>query len=101
MRQRSREWSDVYKLDMRTLKFELLSFESPGRTAGWVLDNKNIPRIAQRYEPRPAKGKPYAMTTGIGLPRAEHGRRSSSRAARTSERTSTSAASMRTTARST
>ena len=62
MRQRSREWSDVYKLDFRTLKFELVSFESPGRTSGWLLDSKRNPRIAVRYEPRPAKGKPYART---------------------------------------
>lgn len=62
MQQRSRDWSDVYKLDMRTLRFELLTFDSPGRTEAWVLDSKKTPRVVLRYEPRPAKGKPYSKT---------------------------------------
>ena len=62
MRERSRDWFDVYKLDFRTLRFELLSFESPGRTSGWEIDSQQRPRVVRRDEPRPGKGKP-AFTT--------------------------------------
>lgn len=62
MRERSREWSDVYKFDFRTLRYELVSFDSPGRTTGWELDGEKRPRIATRAEPRPAKGQPYLTT---------------------------------------
>jgi dipeptidyl aminopeptidase/acylaminoacyl peptidase len=62
MRERSRAWYDVYKLDFRTLRFELLSFESPGRTSGWELDGERRPRVVRRDEPRKATGAP-AITT--------------------------------------
>ncbi|MGD9832458.1 MAG: hypothetical protein AB7U92_06895, partial [Piscinibacter sp.] len=58
MRERSREFADVYKLDFRTMRFELLTFDSPGRTTFWELDSERRPRIAVREEPRPSKGKP-------------------------------------------
>lgn len=62
MRQRSREWADYYKLDFRTLKFELLTLDSPGRTSGWVIDHDKNPRVTSRYEPRPGTGQPYLRT---------------------------------------
>ncbi|MFT3665507.1 prolyl oligopeptidase family serine peptidase [Piscinibacter sp.] len=62
MRERSREYADVYKLDFRNLRFELLSFDSPGRTGQWELDSQRRPRIAVRHEPRPAQGKPVVET---------------------------------------
>ncbi|MGD9832957.1 MAG: alpha/beta hydrolase family protein, partial [Piscinibacter sp.] len=58
MRERSREFADVYKLDFRTMRFELLTFDSPGRTTFWELDSERRPRITVREEPRPSKGKP-------------------------------------------
>lgn len=62
MRERSRDFNDVYKLDFRTMRFELISFDSPGRVFHWELDGKKVPRVAVRADPRPATGKPY-MTT--------------------------------------
>ncbi|MBS0441970.1 MAG: S9 family peptidase [Proteobacteria bacterium] len=62
MRERSREYPDVYKLDFRSMRFELISFESPGRTTQWELDSEHRPRIAVREEPRPGKGKPILTT---------------------------------------
>lgn len=58
MRERSREYADVYKLDLRTMRHEILTFDSPGRTTFWELDSERRPRIAVREEPRPGKGKP-------------------------------------------
>jgi dipeptidyl aminopeptidase/acylaminoacyl peptidase len=62
MYERSREFTDVYKLDFKTLRFQLLSFETPGRTDDWTLDSENRPRVVARSEPRPAKGQPYWVT---------------------------------------
>jgi dipeptidyl aminopeptidase/acylaminoacyl peptidase len=62
MRERSREWSDVYRLDFRTLRSELLSFDSPGRTVRWVIDTKDKVRMAVREEERPQKGQPQKQT---------------------------------------
>ncbi len=62
MRERSRQFNDVYKLDFRTLRYELVTFDSPGRTTQWILDGKDRPRLAVRVEPRPGKGKPIVYT---------------------------------------
>lgn len=62
MRERSRDYVDVYKLDFRTMRYELLTFDTPGRIAQWELDSERRPRVAVREEPRPAKGKPVAIT---------------------------------------
>lgn len=62
MRERSRDWLDVYKLNFRTLRFELLTFDTPGRTVEWVLDGAKRPRVAVRQEARPANGKPIRYT---------------------------------------
>lgn len=62
LNQRSRIFGDVYKVDFRTMKAELLSFESPGRTEEWVIDGKRRPRVVTRVEERPAQGQPYRST---------------------------------------
>jgi dipeptidyl aminopeptidase/acylaminoacyl peptidase len=62
MYERSREWVDVYRFDFRTLRRELLTFDSPGRTVDWALDNENRPRLATRFEPRPGRGQPFGIT---------------------------------------
>jgi dipeptidyl aminopeptidase/acylaminoacyl peptidase len=62
LRERSREYPDVYKIDMRTMRAELLSFDSPGRTLQWLLDSKNRPRVAVREEPREKTGTPLVLT---------------------------------------
>lgn len=71
MRERSREWPDVYKLNFRTMRHELLTFETPGRVAEWVLDTARRPRIAAREEPRPGKGKPVRTTYWHRAPQGE------------------------------
>lgn len=62
MRERTREWLDVYKLDFRSLRYELLTFDSPGRVVRWVLDTKNRPRVAAREEKRAKTGAPQFTT---------------------------------------
>ena len=62
MRERSREYADVYKLDFRTMRHELLTLETPGRTMQWELDSERRPRVAVREEPRPGQGKPLTIT---------------------------------------
>jgi len=44
--QRSEEAVDLYRLNVRTGKKSLLSFDRPERTHAWVLDNKMVPRVA-------------------------------------------------------
>ncbi|MEP7154653.1 MAG: prolyl oligopeptidase family serine peptidase [Betaproteobacteria bacterium] len=46
MTARARNTSDVYKLNTKTGKSELMSFVSPGETGGYVLDWDNVPRVA-------------------------------------------------------
>jgi dipeptidyl aminopeptidase/acylaminoacyl peptidase len=58
MNGRSRESADVYKYNFKTGRKELVSFDSPGRVAGWLLDSKNRPRVAARSSGRAATGKP-------------------------------------------
>jgi dipeptidyl aminopeptidase/acylaminoacyl peptidase len=48
--ERSKEFVDVYRLDTRSKRKQLLSFDSPGRTTSWVLDKSNVPRVAFRLE---------------------------------------------------
>ena len=54
-RQRSRSSSDVYRLDTKTAKMTLLTFDSPGKVNGWVLDRNLVPRVAVRLEDRKDK----------------------------------------------
>lgn len=58
MHGRSKEFEDVYSFNFKTRRSKLLTFESPGRTVGWVVDTKDRPRIVLRDELRPSKGKP-------------------------------------------
>ena len=46
MNERARRAADVYKLNTRTGKSQLISFESPGEVSGWVLDWNDVPRVA-------------------------------------------------------
>ena len=64
---RSKEFADVYKFNFKTRRSQLLSFESPGRTYGWILDNKKNPRVVKRDEIRPAAGQPQ-MTSYFHRP---------------------------------
>ena len=65
MYERSRDYVDVYKLDFKTLRFELLSFDSPGRVGHWVLDSTHVPRVAVRDEPRERNGAPQYSTVWV------------------------------------
>ena len=53
--QRSRTSTDVYRLDTKTAKMTLLTFDSPGKVSGWVLDRNLVPRVAVRIEDRKDK----------------------------------------------
>ncbi len=43
---RTRDSLDAYLLDTETGRFELLTFDSPGRVVKWVLDRDHVPRVA-------------------------------------------------------
>ncbi len=60
--QRARDSDDVYRLNTKTGKFKLLSFDSPGRTHEWVLDRNLVPRVATRLEERKDKNSPQMAT---------------------------------------
>lgn len=51
MRLRNRVIADVYKLNTKTGKSELLTFENPGETQGWVLDWNDQPLVAVSPDP--------------------------------------------------
>ena len=46
MRERARRTADVYKLNTRTGKSQLISFDAPGEVSSWVLDWNDVPRVA-------------------------------------------------------
>ncbi len=46
MRERSRRTADVYKLNTKTGRFQLITFEAPGEVDRWVLDWTDVPRVA-------------------------------------------------------
>ncbi len=54
---RTSESSDLYKLNTKTGKIELMTFDSPGRVAGWLMDRNLVPRLALRAEKRVDKTK--------------------------------------------
>jgi dipeptidyl aminopeptidase/acylaminoacyl peptidase len=62
MRGRSKKFPDVYTFNFKTRRSKLLTFNSPGRTIGWLVDTKGRPRIAVRSEERPARGKPQVTS---------------------------------------
>ncbi len=64
MSERTRDSLDVYKLDTMTGRYELLSFESPGRVSTWVLDRNGVPRAAVRNEVSTADGYTLWMRSG-------------------------------------
>jgi len=43
---RSRYSADVYLFDTRSGRYELLSDDSPGDVIGWLLDRRDVPRVA-------------------------------------------------------
>lgn len=50
MNERTRDNLDVYKLDTKTARFKLLTFDSPGEVNSWVVDWNGVPRVATRTE---------------------------------------------------
>lgn len=62
MNERVRDFSDVYRYDTRTGNYKLLTFDSPGRVTGWLLDRELVPRIAIRSEERESPDKPQFTT---------------------------------------
>lgn len=54
-RYRSRDSADVYRLNTKTAKMTLMTFDSPGKTTAWVLDRNLVPRVAVRLEDRKDK----------------------------------------------
>lgn len=51
MRVRNRAIADVYRLNTHTGRSELLTFDNPGETQGWVLDWNDQPLIAESPDP--------------------------------------------------
>lgn len=47
---RSADSLDLYRLNIRTGKSTLLTFERPERVSAWVLDNRYVPRVAVASE---------------------------------------------------
>ena len=46
MNLRRRDGSDVYRLNTKNGRAEILSFDAPANTGGWTLDAANVPRLA-------------------------------------------------------
>lgn len=60
MNERTRDYVDVYKFNTKTARFKLLSFDSPGKTTGWVVDWNGVPRVAFSED-----GENYSTTAWI------------------------------------
>jgi dipeptidyl aminopeptidase/acylaminoacyl peptidase len=56
--QRTRDSNDLYRINTKTSKMTLLSFDSPGNVSRWVVDRNLVPRIARRDEERKDKNSP-------------------------------------------
>ena len=54
--------ADIYRLDTRSGRYKLMTFDSPGRVVDWVIDNAQEPRVAMRLEPRESASKPRRRT---------------------------------------
>ncbi|MBL0142545.1 MAG: S9 family peptidase [Betaproteobacteria bacterium] len=52
MSARTRDSQDVYLLDTKSGRFDLLTFDSPGRVSRWVIDRDNVPRVAVSHPER-------------------------------------------------
>jgi len=59
---READSQDVYRLDTRTGRSKLLSFDTPGRVEGWVVDQRFVPRVATRIEKRENADEPRRRT---------------------------------------
>lgn len=46
MNERARRTADVYKLNTKNGRFQLISFDAPGEVSSWVLDWNDVPRVA-------------------------------------------------------
>jgi dipeptidyl aminopeptidase/acylaminoacyl peptidase len=62
--QRTRNSADVYRLNSRSGRLQLLSFDSPGEVREWVLDNNDVPRVAMSYR-SPKKGDDRLGVTSV------------------------------------
>jgi dipeptidyl aminopeptidase/acylaminoacyl peptidase len=60
MNERTRDYVDVYKFNTKTARFKLLSFDSPGKTTGWVVDWNGVPRVAFSQD-----GENYSTTAWV------------------------------------
>lgn len=56
MNLRSKNWADVYRIDFRSLRTELLSFNSPGRVSDWIINSNKKPVAALRTTSRASRG---------------------------------------------
>jgi len=79
---RSTSSADVYRYNTKTGTAKLLTFESPGKVYGWVVDRNLVPRIAIRGEERTDPTKPQISTiwhrAGEGKPYEQIGQASNS-----------------------
>lgn len=48
--ERSQKYTDVYRVNTRTGKRELLTFDAPGGVSAWVVDTDGVPRAAVQVE---------------------------------------------------
>lgn len=53
---RTRDSQDVYRFNTSTGRFQLLSFDSPGRVVRWILDHNHVPRVAVTQPKRDGRG---------------------------------------------
>jgi len=72
MRLRSRDSADLYNFNTETGQTKLLTFDSPGNVAGWILDRNKVPRVAVRDEER--VGKEVFTKRNVWLRSGENGK---------------------------
>lgn len=58
MPERTKDYLDAYRLNTRTGRFQILTFDSPGFVNRWVLDRNNVPRVAVSEPERKNKSSP-------------------------------------------
>lgn len=58
MPERTRDSLDVYRFNTKTGRSQILSFDSPGYVARWVLDRNNVARVAVSEPERKNKSSP-------------------------------------------
>lgn len=72
MRLRSRDSADLYNFNTETGATKLLTFDSPGNVAGWILDRNKVPRVAVRDEER--VGREVFTKRNVWLRSGENGK---------------------------